>query len=69
VKTYACKKAIANSNPTIAKITTNGKKCMILKIPPADNIVQANPAKIFNKQWPDIMFAKSRKANETTRKE
>ena len=50
VKTYACRKAIDNSNPTIAKITKSGKRCKIVKIPPADNIVQAKPAKIFNKQ-------------------
>ena len=37
-------------------------------MPPAPNIVQAKPAKIFNKQWPDIILAKRRSANDTTRK-
>jgi len=68
VKTYACKKAIDSSNPTIAKITNIGKKCAIVKIPPADNIVQAKPAKILSKQCPLIIFANNRKARETTRK-
>ena len=68
MKTYACKNAIDNSSPTIAKITIKGKTCIKLKIPPADNIVQAKPARIFNKQWPDIILANNRKANETTRK-
>ena len=68
MKTYACRNAIDNSSPTIAKITIKGNICIKLKIPPADSIVQAKPARIFNKQWPDIILANSRKANETTRK-
>lgn len=68
VKTYACKNAIESSNPTIAKITINGSKWAIVKTPPAANIVQAKPAKILSKQWPDIILANNRKANDTTRK-
>lgn len=37
-------------------------------MPPDDSIVQAKPAKIFNKQWPDIMFANNRKAKLITLK-
>lgn len=39
-----------SSKPTIAKITIKGKTCTTLKIPPADSIVQAKPAKIFKRQ-------------------
>ena len=52
----------------MAKITIKGKRCKIVKIPPADNIVHANPARILSKQCPDIIFAKSRNAKDTTRK-
>ena len=41
---------IESSNPTIAKITSNGRRCIIVKTPPAANIVHAKPARIFNKQ-------------------
>ena len=57
-----------SSKPTIAKITSRGRMCKIVKIPPAANIVQAKPAKIFNKQCPDIIFANNRNANEITLK-
>ena len=40
----------------------------IVKILPDPNIVQAKPARIFNKQCPDIMFANSRRDKLTTRK-
>ena len=57
-----------NSKPTIANITNIGKKCATVKIPPVDSIVQAKPAKIFNKQCPLIILANNRKAKEITRK-
>lgn len=53
----------------MAKITINGKICNIVNKPPAPSIVQANPAKIFNKQWPDIILANKRNASDTTRNE
>jgi hypothetical protein len=49
-------------------MTINGTIWNIVKILPDENIVQANPAKIFNKQCPDIMFANSRRDKLTTRK-
>ena len=57
-----------NSSPTIAKITTKGRRWTTDRIPPAENIVQAKPARIFNKQWPLIILANKRKAKLTTLK-
>ena len=57
-----------NSKPTIANITNRGIAWRTDKIPPADNIVQANPASILSKQCPDIILAKRRKAKLTTLK-
>lgn len=37
-----------------------GNNCRKYQIPPKDNIVQANPAIIFSRVCPDIIFAKSR---------
>ena len=37
-------------------------------MPPAENIVQAKPANIFKRQWPDIIFAKSLNARLITLK-
>ena len=53
----------------MAKITIKGNKCIIVSTPPAENIVHAKPAKIFNKQCPDIILANNRKAKLTTRNE
>ena len=66
--TYAWRKAIDSSRPIIAKITIKGKRCNIDNIPPAASIVQANPARILSKQWPDIILAKSRSAKLTSLK-
>ena len=63
-----CKKAIESSRPTIANITKSGNRWIIVNTPPAASIVQANPANIFKRQWPDIIFANNRSAKETTRK-
>lgn len=68
VKTYACKKAIANSKPIIANITISGRICRTYITPPAESIVQPNPAIIFKSVCPAIMFAKSRTAKLITRK-
>lgn len=66
--TYACKKAIDNSRPIIAKITIRGKICNIESIPPAASIVQAKPANILRRQCPDIIFANNRRAKLTSLK-
>lgn len=50
-------------------MTIKGKTCIIDNKPPADSIVQAKPASIFNKQCPLIIFANRRNAKLTTRKE
>jgi hypothetical protein len=52
----------------MAKITINGTIWNTVNILADENIVQANPAKIFNKQWPDIMLANNRRDKLTTRK-
>lgn len=60
MNTYACNKAIPNSKIVTAIMIIKGNKCRKYQIPPKDNIVQANPAIIFNNVCPDIIFAKSR---------
>ena len=57
VNTYACKIAIPNSKIVTAIIIIKGNKCNKYQIPPNENIVQANPAIIFSKVCPDIIFA------------
>ena len=57
-----------NSKPIIATITIKGKRWNIDNKLKELNIAQAKPAKIFNKQWPLIMFANSRNDKLTTRK-
>lgn len=53
----------------IQKIITSGIMWKKQRRLEEENIVQEKPARIFNKQWPDIMFAKSRSDKLTTRKE
>jgi hypothetical protein len=60
VKTYACKKAINASRNIIIVTRVHGKKDKTVKKAPFINKSHANPIKIFNKAWPDIIFAKSR---------
>ena len=57
-----------SSSPTIAKITIKGSKWIIARIPPAESIVQPNPANIFRRQWPLIILANKRNAKLTTLK-
>ena len=52
----------------MAKITIKGTIWNIDKILADENIVHENPAKIFSKQCPDIILAKSRSDKLTTRK-
>ena len=52
----------------IAKITIRGTKWKMLRIVPLANIVQAKPAKILRRQWPDIILANNRRDKLTTLK-
>lgn len=67
VNTYACKQAIAISNPVTKNTIIKGKKCAKAQILPIDTIVHPNPAKIFNRVCPDIIFANNRIAKLKTR--
>lgn len=67
VKTYAWRKAIPSSNIVTAIMTIKGIRCTKYQIPPKESIVQANPAIIFNKVWPDIILANNRIAKLKTR--
>ena len=59
-KTYACKKVIVNSRPitrnTIPKGKANQNTWTAFKL----KIAQIKLIKIFNKIWPDIIFANNR---------
>lgn len=66
VKTYACRPAIANSNPISASKRPKGIIWNIANKPPAESIVQAKPAIIFSNVWPDVIFANNRIDNVKT---
>lgn len=57
MNTYACKKAIANSNPTTKKTIKSGKPIQTQWIKLELAIAQIKLIKIFNKIWPDIILA------------
>ena len=56
-----------NSKPIKIKSKAKGNKWKNANNPPADNIVQENPAIIFNKVWPEVIFANKRIDNVKTR--
>jgi hypothetical protein len=59
INTYACKKAIANSKPITKKTINIGKPTQTQWIKLELAIAQIKLIKIFNKIWPDIIFANS----------
>lgn len=66
IKTYAWRIEMHNSKPVRTTNNKAGIKYKRLKIPPIESIDQANPAIIFNKVWPDVIFANNRMAKVNT---
>jgi hypothetical protein len=57
IYTYACKKAITNSNPVVKKTTVIGRMLIYINEKFNHTSTHAKAIKIFNNECPDIIFA------------